>query len=83
MVVLITCNNKEDPIKMKALGCSQHYISIFFRRARAGNSGFSGDIWPKFEHNIFPIITLWQLSVAMEPEFQSYLVLNLKCLWLR
>ena len=27
--------------------------------------------------NIFPIITLWELFVAMIPEFQSYLVQNL------
>ena len=29
MVVLITCKNEEDPIKMKALDCLQHYTSIF------------------------------------------------------
>ena len=31
MVVLIACKNEEDPIKMKALECSQQYISIFRR----------------------------------------------------
>ena len=29
MVVLVTCKNEEDPIKMKALECSQHYTSFF------------------------------------------------------
>ena len=29
MDVLITCKYKEDPIKMKALECSQHYTVIF------------------------------------------------------
>ena len=40
MVVLITCTNKEEPVK---------------------NEGavYSG-------HKIFPILTLWELSVAME-----------------
>ena len=28
-------------------------------------------------HNVFSIITLWELSVAMEPEFQSELAQNL------
>ena len=47
MIVLVTCTNEDDPIKMKALVCSQHYKSIF-RRARADNSGDGGVIWPKF-----------------------------------
>ena len=29
MAVLVTCKNEEDPIKMKALECSQHYTAIF------------------------------------------------------
>ena len=29
MVVLVTCKNEEDPIKMKALEWSQQYQSIF------------------------------------------------------
>ena len=29
MVVLLTCKNEEDPIKIEALECSQHYTSIF------------------------------------------------------
>ena len=36
--------------KLKALECSQHYTSFFFRRSRADNSGVGGGIWPKFEH---------------------------------
>ena len=35
--------------KMKALECSQHYTSFFFRRSRADYSGVSDSIWPKFE----------------------------------
>ena len=35
--------------KMKALEWSQHYTAIFFRRARADNSGVGVGIWPKFE----------------------------------
>ena len=35
--------------KMKALECSQHYKTFFFRRARADNSGVGGGIWPKFD----------------------------------
>ena len=34
MVVLLTCKNEEDPIKIEALECSHHYTSIF-RRAMA------------------------------------------------
>ena len=29
MVVLVTCKNEEDPIKMKELEWSQHYSLIF------------------------------------------------------
>ena len=35
--------------KMKALECSQHHTSIFFRRARTDSTGVGGGIWPKFE----------------------------------
>ena len=35
--------------KMKALEWSQHYTAIFFRRARADNSGVGVGIWPKFK----------------------------------
>ena len=48
MDVLITCKYEEDPIKIEALECSQHYTSIF-QMPRAGNSGVGGGIWPKFE----------------------------------
>ena len=48
MIVLLTCKNEEDPIKMKALECSQHYTSNFIR-PRADNSGVGGGIWPKLE----------------------------------
>ena len=54
MHVLDTCKNEEDPIKMKALECSQdfsHYKSmgIFQGRSRAANSAVLGPIWPNFE----------------------------------
>ena len=48
MFVLLTCKNEEDPIKIEALECSQHFTSIF-RRARADNSGVGGGIWSKFK----------------------------------
>ena len=32
MVVLVTCKNEEDLVKMKALECSQHYTLIFLTR---------------------------------------------------
>ena len=48
MDVLVTCQYEEDPIKIEALECSQHY-NQFFRRARADNSGVVGGIWSKFE----------------------------------
>ena len=35
--------------KMKALEWKQHYTAIFFRRARADNSGVGVGIWPQFE----------------------------------
>ena len=47
-VLLVTCQDEEDPIKIEALECSQHYISIF-RPARADYSGVGSGIWPKFE----------------------------------
>ena len=40
---------KKIQLKIEALECSQHYTSIFFRRARADNSGVGGSFWPKFE----------------------------------
>ena len=49
MVVLITCKNEEDPIQNEGARVFTTLYSIFFRRARADNSGVGGDIWPKFE----------------------------------
>ena len=49
MVVLLTCKNEIDPIKMKALKCSQHNILIFLRRSRATNSVVGGGILQKFK----------------------------------
>ena len=37
MVVLVTCKNEEDPIKMKVLEWSQHY-SLIFRCSMGANS---------------------------------------------
>ena len=45
MVVLVSCKNEEDPIKMKALECSHQ----FFRRSRTDNSGVGSCIWPNFK----------------------------------
>ena len=44
---LLPERTKKIQSKMKALGCSQHYTSIF-RHARADNSGVGCGIWPKF-----------------------------------
>ena len=54
MYVLVSCKNEENPIKMKALKCSQHFsycksMGIFFRRSMAANSAVHGRIWPNFE----------------------------------
>ena len=46
---LIPASMKKIPSKMKALEWTQHYTAIFFRRARADNSGVGGSIWQKFE----------------------------------
>ena len=41
---------KKIRLKIEALECSQHYMSIFqTRKGRADNSGVGGGIWPKFE----------------------------------
>ena len=45
MVVLLTCENEEDPVKMKALKC----ICCYFRRSSAAISVVSGGIMSKFE----------------------------------
>ena len=55
MHVLDTYKNEEDPIKMKALECSQDFSHYnlshgdFSRRSRAANSAVLGPIWPNFE----------------------------------
>ena len=43
-VLVVTCQDEEDPIKIEALECSQHSISIF-RPARADYSGVGSGIW--------------------------------------
>ena len=49
MVVLVTCKNKEDPIKIEGARVFTTLYIIFFRRSRADNSGVGGGMWPKFE----------------------------------
>ena len=48
MDVLVTYQYEEDPIKIEALECSQHYTSIFQTR-KADNSGVGGGNLPKLE----------------------------------
>ena len=48
MVVLVTCNNEEDPIKIEALELSQHYQSIL-RYSRAANSIIGDGILTEFK----------------------------------
>ena len=51
MVVLVTCNNEEDPIKnegARVLTSLLFIIVRFFRLSRAANSEVSGGIPPKF-----------------------------------
>ena len=49
MNVLITCQYEEDPIKKRGARVFTALCIVFFRRARADNSGVGGGIWPKFE----------------------------------
>ena len=54
MFIIITCKNKEDPIKMKALECLQHVshyksMGILFRRSRTANSIVRGRIGWNFK----------------------------------
>ena len=52
MHVLVTCKNEEDPIKMKALECSQdfsHYKSMGIFPDAQANSAVHGWIWSNFE----------------------------------
>ena len=46
---LLSAKFKNIQSKMKALECSQHYLSIF-QTPKADNSEVGGGIWPKFEH---------------------------------
>ena len=47
--VLVTCKYEEDPIQNRGARVFTTLNVIFFRRARADNSGVGGGIWPKFE----------------------------------
>ena len=49
MVVLHTCNNEEDLIKIKDARVLTRLYVVFFRRSRAANSEVSDGILPKFE----------------------------------
>ena len=53
MYVLVTCKKEEDPIKIKALECSQYYTIIaygdFSRCSRAANSAVHCRIWSNFK----------------------------------
>ena len=49
MDVLVTCKYEEDPIKNEGARVDTTLYSIFFRRARADNSGVGVGIWRKFE----------------------------------
>ena len=48
MIVLVTCKNKEDPIKNESTSV-HNILHKFFRRARADNFEVGDGIWPKFE----------------------------------
>ena len=54
MVVLVTCKNKEDQLKLKALEWSQHIshcksLEIFFRCSRAANSVVRSWVWRELQ----------------------------------
>ena len=49
MVVLLTCKNKEDPIKNEGARVFTTIKHRLFRRPRADNSGVGSGIWPKLE----------------------------------
>ena len=49
IVVLVTCKNKEDPIKNEGGRVLTSLLFNFFRRSRAAKSEVSGGIPPKFE----------------------------------
>ena len=49
VVVLVTCNNEEDPIKNEDARVLTRLYVVFFRRSRAANSKDSDGILQKFE----------------------------------
>ena len=49
MVVLVTCQNEEEPIKNEGARVLTTLCINFFRRKRADYSGVGGGIWPKIE----------------------------------
>ena len=54
MVVLVTCKNKEDPLKIEGVSVVTTFLQLevygfFFRNSRAANSAVCFQIWPKFE----------------------------------
>ena len=54
MYILITCKYEKDPIKNSRENVMTSFFPLwvygnFFRRSRAANSVFGGQIWPKFE----------------------------------
>ena len=49
MVVVLTCQNKENPIKMLLLFFQSVNINIVFRHSRVANSAARDGIGPKFE----------------------------------
>ena len=49
MVVLLTCKNKEDPIKNEGARVLTRLCCCFFRRSRAAYSVVSSGIMPKFK----------------------------------
>ena len=48
IVILVTCKNKEDPVKYEGARVFTTFY-ITFQTPRADNSGVGGDIWLKFE----------------------------------
>ena len=45
MVVLLTCKNEEDPIKMKGLECSQHFS--LYKSMGSFSDGAQGQLTPQ------------------------------------
>ena len=64
MVVLLTCKDEEDPIKMKALECQQdfpHYNPIGAAICCHGNQS-SDPIWPNTQCSLSPIPMMLQIK---------------------